>query len=55
MEKPGAGGAVREIKRRTRMKYSSEEKIRIVLEVSLVRSLSGPELQREPSDREAVS
>jgi transposase len=32
MEKPGAEGVVREIKRRTRKKYSSEEKIRIVLE-----------------------
>lgn len=31
-EKPGAAAVVREIKRRTRKKYSSEEKIRIVLE-----------------------
>lgn len=32
MEKPGAEVVVRELKRRTRKKYSSEEKIRIVLE-----------------------
>ena len=32
VEKSGAEGVVREIKRRTRKKYSSEEKIRIVLE-----------------------
>jgi len=32
VEKPGAEGVVRDIKRRTRKKYSSEEKIRIVLE-----------------------
>ena len=32
VEKPGGEGVVREIKRRTRRKYSSEEKIRIVLE-----------------------
>ncbi len=32
VEKPGAEAVVREIKRRTRRKYSSEEKIRIVLE-----------------------
>jgi transposase-like protein len=32
LEKQGVEGVVREIKRRTRRKYSSEEKIRIVLE-----------------------
>jgi transposase len=32
VEKPDAEAVVREIKRRTRKKYSSEEKIRIVLE-----------------------
>jgi transposase-like protein len=32
VEKQGVEGVVREMKRRTRRKYSSEEKIRIVLE-----------------------
>ena len=32
VEKPGVEAVVRDIKRRTRRKYSSEEKIRIVLE-----------------------
>ena len=32
VEKPGVEAVVREIKRRTRRKYSSEEKIRVVLE-----------------------
>jgi len=53
VEKTGAEAIVREIKRRTRKKYSSEEKIRIVLE-GLRGEMSIAELCRKEGIHENV-
>ena len=53
VEKPGVEAVVREIKRRTRRKYSSEEKIRIVLE-GLRGEMSIAELCRKEGIQENV-
>ena len=53
VEKTGAEAIVREIKRRTRRKYSSEEKIRIVLE-GLRGEMSIAELCRKEGIQENV-
>jgi len=49
-EKPGSEKIVREIRRKTRRKFSSEEKIRIVLE-----GLKGEETIAELCRREGIS
>ena len=49
-EKPGPEAQVREIRRRTRQRYSAEEKIRIVLE-----GLKGEESIAELCRREGIS
>lgn len=49
-EKPGPEAQVREVRRRTRRRYSAEEKIRIVLE-----GLKGEESIAEICRREGIS